>query len=127
MYGPYKFDIRLATRKIHSSAHGRRNVPKPFETAMDSNATWIAEIIKKLLVVPDKLVTAQLCLRPLSHCGPDASTESIHAIGDACDLMHSALADVVEVARNLAEVSGIDQGGPAFERVGLDSYYHQVP
>jgi len=95
---------------------------------MDSNTAQIAEIIKKLLVVPDKLVTAQLCLRPLSHCHPDmASTESTQAIGDACDHMHSAFADVVEVARDLAELSGIDQGGPAFQHVGLDSYYHQVP
>ena len=82
---------------------------------MDSNTAQIAEIIKKLLVVPDKLVTAQLCLRPFSHCDPDtASTESIQAIGDACDLMHSALADVVEAARNLSELSGIDQSGSAF-------------
>ena len=95
---------------------------------MNSNKTQIAEIIKQLLVVPDKLVTAQLSLRPLSHCDPNtASTESIQAIGDACDLMHSALADVVEVARNLAELSGIDQGRPVFQYVGLDSYYHQVP
>ena len=112
-----------------SNGHGHRNVPKEFfQSAMDSNKTQIAEIIKKLMVVPDKLVTAQLCLRPLSHCDPNtASTESIHAIGDACDLMHSALADVVEAARNLSELSGIDQSGSAFQRVGLDSYYHQVP
>jgi hypothetical protein len=41
--------------------------------------------------------------------------------------MHSALADVVEAARNLSELSGIDQSGSAFQRVGLDSYYRPVP
>ena len=95
---------------------------------MDPNTAQIAQMVKKLLIVPDKLLTAQLSLRPLSHGDPlSADGELAHAITDACDLMHSAFADVVEVARDLAELSGIDQGGPAFQHVGLDSYYHQVP
>jgi hypothetical protein len=55
--------------------------------AMDSNTAQIAELVKRLLVVPDKLVTAQLCLRPLSHGDPiAASTETMLTINDACDL-----------------------------------------
>jgi hypothetical protein len=96
---------------------------------MDStNNTHIAELVKKLLVVPDKLLTAQLCLRPLSHCDPIAApTESTRSISDACDLMHSAVADVVEVARNLADLSGVDPGGSSFQRVGIDSYSRPIP
>ncbi len=48
-------------------------------------------------------------------------------IDDACDLMHPALADVVEVARNLADLSGVDPGGSAFQRVGIDSYSRPIP
>lgn len=95
---------------------------------MDSNATQIAELVKRLLVVPDKLVTAQLCLRPLSHGDPIApSPETMLTINDACDLMHSALADVVEVARNLADMSGVDPFGSAFQRVGIESYSRPIP
>ena len=95
---------------------------------MDTNTAQIAEMVKKLLVVPDKLLTAQLSLRPLSHGGaPSADGELAHVIADACDLMHSALADVVEVARNLTQLPGIDEGGAGFHRVGVDSYYRDAP
>jgi hypothetical protein len=94
---------------------------------MDSNTTQIAELVKRLLVVPDKLVTAQLCLRPLSHGEIATSTETMLTINDACDLMHSALADVVEVARSLADLSGSDPGGSAFQRVGIDRYTRPIP
>lgn len=95
---------------------------------MDSNTTQIAELVKRLLVVPDKLVTAQLSLRPLSHGDSiAASTENMLTINDACDLMHSALADVVEVARTLADLSGVEPGGSAFQRVGIDSYSRPIP
>ena len=39
----------------------------PIEATMDANATQIAELVSKLLSVPDKLVTAQLYLRPISR------------------------------------------------------------
>jgi hypothetical protein len=99
---------------------------------MDSKQTQIAAIVRKLLAVPDKLMTAQLYLRPLSHGDPHgdpipAPTETIQPIADACDLMHSALGDVVEVARNLASLSGVDQSGPVFHRVSVDSYYRRGP
>jgi len=95
---------------------------------MDTNTAQIAEMVKKLLVVPDKLLTAQLSLRPLSHGDPlSAEGELAHVIADACDLMHSALADVVEVARNLTQLPGIDEGGAGFHRVGVDSYYREAP
>jgi hypothetical protein len=96
---------------------------------MDPNTAQIAEMVKKLLVVPDKLLTAQLSLRPLSHGDPLGSeTEFTQQIADACDLMHSALADVVEVARNLTQLPGIDEGGVAgFHRIGADSYYREAP
>ena len=95
---------------------------------MDANVVQIAEMVRKLLVVPDKLVTAQLSLRPLSHGDPaTASMEVGQTIADACDLMHSALADVVEVARGLTELTGVDETGAAFHRVRVDSYYQQLP
>jgi hypothetical protein len=95
---------------------------------MDSNTAQIAEMVRKLLIVPDKLLTAQLSLRPLRHGDPStAEMESSEAIANACDLMHSALADVVEVARDLTQLPGIDQGAAGFHRVGVDSYYRQVP
>ena len=95
---------------------------------MDSNTAQIAELVRKLLVVPDKLVTAQLSLRPLSHSEPVGTpTETTLAIADACDLMHSALADVVEVTRTLAELSGVDPVGSAFQRVGIDRYTRPIP
>jgi hypothetical protein len=95
---------------------------------MDPNTAQIAQMVKKLLIVPDKLLTAQLSLRPLSHGDPlSADGELAHAITDACDLMHSALADVVEVARNLTQLPGVDEGGAGFHRVGVDSYYRDAP
>ena len=95
---------------------------------MDPNTAQIAEMVKKLLVVPDKLLTAQLSLRPLSHGDPLAGENEVtHVIADACDLMHSALADVVEVARNLTQLPGIDEGGAGFHKVGVDSYYREMP
>ena len=95
---------------------------------MDSNTVQIAEMVKKLLVVPDKLLTAQLSLRPLSHGDSIAAeTEVGQKIADACDLMHSALADVVEVARNLTQLPGVDEAAAGFHRIGVDSYYRQLP
>ena len=95
---------------------------------MNSNQLQIAEIVRKLLAVPDKLLPAQLCLRPLRHGDPIAAhTETIQPIADACDLMHSALGDVVEVARTLADMSGIDASAPVSHRVSLDSYYRRGP
>jgi hypothetical protein len=85
-------------------------------------------MVKRLLVVPDKLLAAQLSLRHWSHGDSiTAETEAGQRIGDACDLMHSALADVVEVARNLTQLPGIDEAAAGFHRVGVDSYYRQVP
>ena len=95
---------------------------------MDSNTVQIAEVAKKLLVVPDKLLTAQLSLRPLSHGTPlAAERESEQVIADACDLVHSALADVVEVARTLTQIPGVDEAGAGFHRVSIDSYYRETP
>jgi hypothetical protein len=93
---------------------------------MDANPMQIAKIVRKLLAVPDKLVTAQLYLRPISHGDPIAtSTENIEPIADACDLVHSALGDIVEAARELADLSSVDRGAPAFRCVSVDSYYRR--
>ena len=95
---------------------------------MEQNTEQIAEMVKKLLVVPDKLLTAQLSLRPLSHGDPiTAELELGRAITDACDLMHSALADVVEVARTLTQLPATDEAHAGFHRVGIDSYYRESP
>jgi hypothetical protein len=85
-------------------------------------------MVKKLLVVPDKLLTAQLSLRPLSDGEwMAAESETGQKIADACDLLHSALADVVEVARTLTQLPGVDEAAAKFHRVGVDSYYRQLP
>jgi hypothetical protein len=95
---------------------------------MDQNTAQIAEMVKKLLVVPDKLLTAQLSLRPLSQGDSiKAEMEASQTIADACDLMHSALADVVEVARTLTQLPGVDEAAAGFHRVGIDSYYRDAP
>ena len=95
---------------------------------MDSNTVQIAEMVKRLLVVPDKLLTAQLSLRPLSHGDSSAAgTDAAQAIADACDLVHSALADVVEVARNLTQLPGVDEAQAGFHRVRVESYYREPP
>ena len=94
---------------------------------MDNNTVQLAEVVRRLLVVPDKLLTAQLSLRPLSHGDSITGMEVSQTIVDACDLMHSALADVIEVARNLTQIPGVDEGGAGFHRVGIDSYYREAP
>jgi len=74
-------------------------------------------MVRMLLVVPEKLLTAQLALRSLSHSDLVMDpTESIHTIADACDLMHWALTDVREAARNLADSLDPDARGIAYQR-----------
>ena len=93
---------------------------------MGSNATRIADSIRKLLVVPDKLVTAQPCLRPLSQGDLTAApTEAMQPVADACELMHSAMSDVVELARNPTELAGIEGCGPLRRRFSVDHFYHR--
>jgi len=99
----------------------------PGEAIMDSNAKRIAGIVRKLLVVPDKLVTAQLCLRPLSQGDLTAPSESMQPVADACELMHSAVSDVVEVARNLIELEGVGASGQLGRRFSVDHYYRRGP
>ena len=94
---------------------------------MDANSTQFAEIDRRLLAVPDKLITAQRCLREVSHRDTLVPAESTRPIAEACDLMHSVLGEVVQAARDLAELSGVDRGAGSFQRVRVDNYYRQKP
>jgi len=95
---------------------------------MDSNARRLVDIVRQLLVVPDKLVTAQLCLIPLSQSDLTAApTESVQPVIDACELMHSAVRDVVETARNLIPLEGVDASGQLGRRFSVDPYYRRGP
>jgi hypothetical protein len=88
----------------------------------------IAVLVKRLIDIPDKLVTAQLYLHPLSQSDPvTISVEARQTIADACDLLHSALVDIVDVARNLTTLSAPDDNRPTSRRVGADSYYGPAP
>ena len=59
--------------------------------------------------VPDLLVTAQFTLRTLLKGDrPAVPTVTKHAIGEACDLLDLALANVLEVTRNLPDLAILD-------------------
>jgi len=96
----------------HEIAPNIRLFNLPESDAMDAHARQLAEMVKMLLAVPDQLLTAQLSLRSLSHSDLVTDpTESINTIADACDLIHLALTDAREVARNLADLSDADAYG----------------
>lgn len=59
--------------------------------------------------VPDLLVTARFALRTLANGeAPAVSAEAKHVIGEACDLLDQALANVLEVTRNLPDLATLD-------------------
>ena len=59
--------------------------------------------------VPDLLVTARFTLRALAKREPPAiSAEAKQVIGEACNLLDLALANVLEVTRNLPDLAILD-------------------
>lgn len=90
---------------------------------MDSNTTQFAEIVRRLLSIPDKLITAQLCLRQVGNRDALPPAESTQLIAEAIQL----IGEVVQAARDLAELPGVDREAGSFQRVRVDSYYRQKP
>ena len=69
----------------------------------------LAVLAQKIVQIPDKLVSVQMCLEPLCNGGAEGvSAESRKALSEACSLLHSAIADVVEVARDLRGAAALD-------------------
>ena len=69
----------------------------------------LAALAQRIVLVPDKLVTVQMHLEPLCNGAVEGlSADSRKALSEACRLLHSAISDVVEVARDLRGVSALD-------------------
>ena len=76
------------------------------------DAAQLTTLAKKILAVPDKLAAVHLDLRQI--CNGDTSgvpLEAKRAIGDACDLLHTAIADVSEMAQYVNDWLA-SNGGP---------------
>ena len=68
------------------------------------NTTWP----RRMGEVPDLLVTAQFLLRPLAKGqSPVAADEARRIIGEACDLIDLALANVLDISRNLPDLTSL--------------------
>jgi len=58
--------------------------------------------------VPDLLVTAQFLLRPFAKGQTPATAEDAkRIIGEACDLIDLALANVLDITRNLPDLTNL--------------------
>ena len=82
--------------------------------SLDPAATERAALADRISEVPDMLVAAQLYLRPLANgetyeIPPDAR----RIIGHACDLLNSALANVLDVTGNLIDSSPANARRPS--------------
>ena len=64
-----------------------------------------------LVHVPDKLLIVQMHLQPLADNNPGAMPRDPYAISEACSILHSAIADVVDVARALRAISVSQEKG----------------
>jgi hypothetical protein len=74
-------------------------------------APELAALAQKLVHVPDKLLIVQMHLQPLADSNPGAMPRDPYAISEACSILHSAIADVVEVARALRAISTLQEKG----------------
>ena len=68
----------------------------------------LAVLAQKLVHVPDKLLIVQMHLQPFAD-NPGAIPRDPYAMSEACSILHSAIADVVEVARALRAFSAIQE------------------
>ena len=66
------------------------------------------------------LVTAELSLRQLTNRGGAAidPDEARQIVDEACDLLHSALTNVLDVTRNLAELYSLNAALPLSGNTG---------
>jgi hypothetical protein len=84
-------------------------VPRPTSPQISANSPDRAQLAEKVAAIPDKLAAIQLSLRPL--CNGDTPTipaEAKQVIADACDSLHSAIADVLEVIQHLGGWPAVD-------------------
>ena len=76
-----------------------------------SAAPELAALAQRLVHVPDKLLIVQMHLQPLADNNPGAMPRDPYAISEACSILHSAIADVVDVARALRAISVSQEKG----------------
>ena len=87
----------------------------------------VAVLVGKLVAIPDKLVTVKSYLHPLSCDDALDRAEAKQTIADACCLLHSAIADVMEVVRDLAGPAALDAKRSIYTHVGADTRYRPAP
>ncbi len=87
----------------------------------------VAVLVGKLVAIPDKLVTVKSYLHPLSCDDALDRAEAKQTIADACCLLHSAIADVLEVVRDLAGPAALDAKRSISTHVGADTRYRPAP
>jgi hypothetical protein len=81
----------------------------------------VAGWARKMGEVPDLLITAHFSLRALAKGeGPATSAEARQIIGGACALLDAALANVLEVTRNLPDVAPLNGRRAWTNRIGTD-------
>ena len=71
---------------------------------LPDSTTWP----RRMGEVPDLLVTAQFLLKPLAKGQhPVALDDAKRIIGEACDLIDLALANVLDISRNLPDLTSL--------------------
>ena len=96
----FSIDRSRRTAKLRNNAH------------QPTYATWA----RGAREVPDMLVAAELSLRPLARGeATPSSAETQRIVGDACNLLRDALANLVEVTRNLPDFPLERAGANVFE------------
>jgi hypothetical protein len=96
-------------------------VPRPTSPQISANSPDRAQLAEKVAAIPDKLAAVQLSLRPL--CNGDTPTIPVEAkqvIADACDSLHSAIVDVLEVIQHMGGLPAVD-GRPTVDTQKLTS------
>ncbi len=81
-------------------------VPRPTSPQISPDRAQLAE---KVAAIPDQLAAIQLSLRPL--CNGDTPTipaEAKQVIADACDSLHSAITDVLEIVQHVGGWPAVD-------------------
>jgi hypothetical protein len=88
-------------------------VPRPTSPRISTNSPDRAQLAEKVAAIPDKLAAIQLSLRPL--CNGDTHTIPVEAkqvIADACDSLHCAIADVLEIVQHMGGWPAVDGRSP---------------
>jgi hypothetical protein len=68
----------------------------------------LAALVQRLVSVPDKLAVVQMHLQRLAE-SEGAVPAAPYALTEVCDLLHSAIVDVVEVARAMDALSALEE------------------